>query len=85
MALLLGCHYMRSAFWCSYSTYIVCFTRHPGFQTLICTLNIAKACEDDTESFMNAAWVMLRPEYVFNFKGFKVIIPVINMEIFDIA
>jgi len=31
--LFLGCHYMHSAFWCSYSTYIICFTRHPGFQT----------------------------------------------------
>jgi len=53
--------------------------------TLISTRNITKACEDDAESCMNAVWGMLRPEYVFNFKGFKVIIPIINMDIFDIA
>jgi len=52
---------------------------------LISTRNIAKACEDDAESCTNAAWGMLRPDFVFNFKGFKVIIPVMNMEIFDIA
>ena len=77
---------MHSVFWCSYSTYFISFIHTPFFiNTHICIYNIAKACEGDEESCMNAAWSKLRPEYVFNLKAFIGIIPIINKEILDIA